>query len=126
MGFLGGGKRHNTDLDDEIAHDLALETEQRIRSRRHSRDAELASRRDFGKRRATQGGIREMWGWTSLETGSAGIFDTLAQPRITRCSHHAVLSLALGIGANGIHLRYQHDSLAALRRRGTPRRNCSL
>lgn len=35
-------KRHNTDLEDEIAHDLALEAEDRIRSGATPREAELA------------------------------------------------------------------------------------
>src|SRR5580704_4898386 len=57
----------NTDLDEEIAHDLALDADQRIRSGVAPREAELASRRDFGNVGLLKEGLREMWGWTSLE-----------------------------------------------------------
>ena len=41
-------KRRETDLDDEIAYDLALDAEERIRSGVTRQEAERASRRDFG------------------------------------------------------------------------------
>src|SRR5882724_10453412 len=94
-------KRHNTDLDDEIAHDLALETEQRIRSGVTPRDAELASRRDFGNVGLLKEGIREMWGWTSLERLGGDIRHGWRSLRNNPLfATMAVLSLALGIGAN--------------------------
>ena len=41
-------KRRETDLEDEIAYDLALDAEERIRSGETLKAAEQASRRDFG------------------------------------------------------------------------------
>ncbi len=60
-------ERRETDLEDEIAYDLALDAEERIRSGITRQEAERASRRDFGNVLLLKEGIREMWGWTSLE-----------------------------------------------------------
>src|SRR5579871_2905944 len=94
-------KRRNRDLDDEIAHDLALDTDQRIRAGDSPRDAVLASRRDFGNVGLLKEGIRERWGWASLERISRdvkfGWRNLRNNPLFTAM---AVLSLALGIGAN--------------------------
>src|SRR5207247_3671864 len=60
-------KQRDADLDDEIAHDLALEAELKIKSGMPRHEAEYASHRDFGNVLLLKEGIREMWGWTSLE-----------------------------------------------------------
>ena len=60
-------KQRDTDLDDEIAYDLAAEAEERIRSGTPREEAERASYRDFGNVLLLKEDIREMWGLTSLE-----------------------------------------------------------
>jgi putative ABC transport system permease protein len=60
-------KQRNSDLDDEIARDLSLEAEERIRSGAAREEAEQASHRDFGNVTNLKEGVREVWGWMWLE-----------------------------------------------------------
>ena len=94
-------KRRENDLEDEIAYDLALDAEERISSGITPQEAQHASRRDFGNVGLLKEGIREMWGWTSLERLGRDLqYGWRSLRNSPLFATMAVLSLALGIGAN--------------------------
>src|SRR5277367_6678201 len=94
-------KQRNSDLDDEIAHDLALDAEERIRSGEPPPEAALAARRDFGNVGLLKEDIRETWGWGSLERLARDVkYGWRSLRNSPLFATMAVVSLALGIGAN--------------------------
>jgi macrolide transport system ATP-binding/permease protein len=93
-------KRDN-DISDEIAHDLAAEAEERVRSGASREEAEFASRRDFGNVSLVKEDVREIWIWAALQRLSQDVrygWRTLRSNLVF--TSMAVVSLALGIGAN--------------------------
>ncbi len=94
-------KRRESDLKEEIAFDLAVEAEERIRAGATCRESELASRRDFGNVPLLEEGIREMWGWGPLERLARDFrYGCRTLCKSPLFATMAVLSLALGIAAN--------------------------
>jgi putative ABC transport system permease protein len=93
--------RFDAELSEEMAFHLEMDAEERQESGASAEEARLAARRQFGNATLLNDQSRDVWGWRWLDTLAQDVrFAARLMGRNRAFTAIAVVTLALGIGAN--------------------------
>jgi putative ABC transport system permease protein len=101
MKIFGWRRKRDAELQEEIRSHLRMAQEARVERGADAEHARFAAQRDFGSTNMVREATREMWGWRWVERlAQDAKFALLIFAKTPVVTAAALLSLALGIGAN--------------------------